>query len=49
MRRAYIIEVKLLLQFVGVKVGVANFFLGQSIGIDKNNTFHFYTEKILTF
>jgi len=24
---------------VGVKVGVANFFLGQSIGIDKNNTF----------
>jgi len=24
---------------VGVKVGVANFFLGQSIGIDENNTF----------
>jgi len=28
------------LKFVGVKVGVANFFLGQSIGIDKNNTSH---------
>jgi len=26
------------LKFVGVKVGVANFFLGQSIGIDKKNT-----------
>jgi len=26
-------------RFVGVKEGVANFFLGQSIGIDKNNTF----------
>jgi len=28
-------------RFVGVKVGVANFFLGQSIGIDENNTFQF--------
>jgi len=27
------------LKFVGVKVGVANFFLDQSIGIDKNNSF----------
>jgi len=27
------------LRFVGVKVGVANFFLGQSIGIDENITF----------
>jgi len=26
-----------------VRVGVANFFLGQSIGIDENNTFHFYS------
>jgi len=26
---------------VGVKGGVSNFFLGQSIGIDKNNTFQF--------
>jgi len=26
-------------KFVGVKVGVENFFLGQSIGIDENNTF----------
>jgi len=26
-------------RFAGVKVGVGNFFLGQSIGIDKNNTF----------
>jgi len=26
-------------RFVGVKVGVANFFSGQSIGIDENNTF----------
>jgi len=26
-------------RFVGVKVGLANFFLGQSIGFDKNNTF----------
>jgi len=25
--------------FIGVKVGVANFLLGQSIGIDENNTF----------
>jgi len=24
-------------RFVGVKVGVANFFFGQSIGIDENN------------
>jgi len=24
---------------LGVKVGVANFFLGQSMGIDENNTF----------
>jgi len=24
---------------VGVKVGMANFFFGQSIGIDENNTF----------
>jgi len=33
---------------VGVRVGVANFFLGQSIDIDKNNTFQlkfvFYLE-----
>jgi len=27
-------------RFVGVKVGVASFFLGQSIGIDENNKFH---------
>jgi len=27
-------------RFVGVRVGVANFFLGQSIGIDESNTFH---------
>jgi len=26
---------------VGVKVGVANFGRGQSIGIDENNTFQF--------
>jgi len=26
------------LKFVGVKVGVANFFLGQSIGIDETNS-----------
>jgi len=26
-------------RFVGVKVGVANFFLGQSIDIDENNTY----------
>jgi len=25
--------------FVGDKVGLANFFLGQSIGLDENNTF----------
>jgi len=27
------------LKFVGVKVGVANFFLGQLVGIEENNTF----------
>jgi len=27
------------LKFVGVKVGVENFLLGQSIGINENNTF----------
>jgi len=27
------------LKFVGVKVGVANFFLSQWIGINENNTF----------
>jgi len=27
------------LKFVGVKVGAANFFLDQSIGINENNTF----------
>jgi len=27
------------LRFVGVRVGVANFFLDQSIGIDETNTF----------
>jgi len=27
--------------FAGVRVGVANFFLGQSIGIDENNTFRY--------
>jgi len=26
---------------VGGKVGLENFFLDQSIGIDENNTFHF--------
>jgi len=26
-------------RYVGVKVDVANFLLGQSIGIDENNTF----------
>jgi len=32
---------------VGVKVDVANFFLGQSIGIDENNRFHlkFYSSS----
>jgi len=29
------------LKFVGVKVDVANFFLGQSIGIDEKNKFYF--------
>jgi len=29
-------------RFVGVKVGVAIFFLGQSIGIVENNTFQFF-------
>jgi len=29
------------MKFVDVKVGVANFVLGQSTGIDKNNTFQF--------
>jgi len=27
---------------VGVKVGVANIFLGQSIGIDESNTFQLF-------
>jgi len=27
------------LKFLGAKVGVPNFLLGQSIGIDDNNTF----------
>jgi len=26
-------------RFLGVKLGVANLFFGQSIGIDENNTF----------
>jgi len=26
----------------GVNVGVANFFLGQSVGIDENNTFQIF-------
>jgi len=29
------------LKFVGVRVGVANIFFGQSIGINENNTFQF--------
>jgi len=30
---------------MGVRVGVANFFLGQSIGIDENNTFQLSSIK----
>jgi len=33
--------------FVGVKVGVANFYLGQSKGMDENNTFQFVGARVV--